>query len=453
MRRLTEGNIWKNFLLFAIPMVLSGLLSQAYSTIDTMIAGHYLEETGLAAIGATSSVITFVSSLLSGYLVGFGMYIARLFGEGAYNRLRRGVWMNLGLCALVSILISAFAIFFADELMELLKVEYALREEAKKYFVIYTLGFCIFHVNAGAVFMLGSLGDTSFSFYMSVLSSVLNIGGNIFAVAVLKQGVAGIAWASVLSAAVTTVFFLLRFRRIFKKLLPDEKPLKWSFQEVKIAVPYSIPPVFQQAALYAVGLLLSPMINSLGESAIASYVVSTQIMGLVSTMYFNSSRAVSNYTAQCLGTPFETEDKKRRLRKGIGVGLVQSMAFALVMLIPCLLFPEFIASVFFAEGSARESIDLTVFFLRVFLPFALFNVVTNLFHGVFRAVKAKGFLLFSTVFSSAVRIAVSFPLTIAYGLDGFWAGMVIAWIAEVLMLAVVYRMNWWMPKDLRTAKE
>ena len=158
-------------------------------------------------------------------------------------------------------------------------------------------------------------------------------------------------------------------------------------------------------------------------------------------------------TAQCLGTPFETADKKRRLRKGIGVGLVQSMAFALVMLIPCLLFPEFIASVFFAEGSARESIDLTVFFLRVFLPFALFNVVTNLFHGVFRAVKAKGFLLFSTVFSSAVRIAVSFPLTIAYGLDGFWTGMVIAWIAEVLMLAVVYRMNWWMPKDLRTAKE
>ena len=62
VKKLTEGNIWKNFILFAIPLVLSGLLSQAYNLIDTMIAGHYLGEAGLAAVGATSSAITFVSS-------------------------------------------------------------------------------------------------------------------------------------------------------------------------------------------------------------------------------------------------------------------------------------------------------------------------------------------------------------------------------------------------------
>jgi len=92
---------------------------------------------------------------------------------------------------------------------------------------------------------------------------------------------------------------------------------------------------------------------------------------------------------------------------------------------------------------------MTVFFQRVFLPFSVFNIVNNLFHGVFRAVKAKGLLISSTVFSSAIRIAVSYPLTAKYGLDGFWAGMVIAWIAEALVLGVIYRMDLWMPKEIR----
>ena len=92
--KLTEGNIWKNFILFAIPLILSGLLSTAYTMIDTMIAGYYLGEAGLAATGATSSMLTFVSSLFWGYMVGFGMYIARLFGEGAYERIRRGTWVR-----------------------------------------------------------------------------------------------------------------------------------------------------------------------------------------------------------------------------------------------------------------------------------------------------------------------------------------------------------------------
>ena len=452
MKKLTEGNIWKNFILFAIPLILSGLLSTAYTMIDTMIAGHYLGEAGLASTGATSSMITFISSLFWGYMVGFGMYIARLFGEGAYERIRRGTWVHFGVCIAICLLVTLFSVLFCDPLLHFLNVDADIWDDAKTYFLIYISAFFLFIFNNNAVFLLASLGDSAFPFYMSLISSVLNVGGNILSVTVLDMGVAGIAWSSVLSAAVISVFFILRFRSIFRKLLPNGSSLKWNLLETRLALPYSLPPIFQQGAMYVAGLLLSPMINVLGSEAIASYMVSTQILNLISTMYQNSSRSVSNYTAQCLGSPFETGEMRCRLRKGIGVGLVQSFAFTVLMVIPCLIFPEFTASVFFAEGSGRESIALTVFFQRVFLPFTLFNMITNLFHGVFRAVKAKGFLIFSTVFSSVVRIAVSFPLTAIYGINGFWTGMVISWIAEVLMLVVVYFKDWWMPKELREKK-
>ncbi|MBQ9805467.1 MAG: MATE family efflux transporter [Clostridia bacterium] len=452
MKKLTEGNIWKNFILFAIPLVLSGLLSRAYTMIDTMIAGHYLGEVGLAAIGATSSVIDLVSSIFAGYMVGFGMYIARLFGENQNERIYRGVWAHFGFCTVLVLIVSSLAVVFCDPILRFLNVDATFWEDAKTYFIIYISGFVIFMFNSNAIYLLGAFGDSSFPFYMSILSAVLNIGGNILSVTVLELGIVGIAFSSVLSAAVSTGFYIWRYRKLFKKLLPNGCQMKWSLKETKRALPYSIPPIFQQGAMYISGLVLSPMVNSFGESAIASYVVSSQILSLVNTMYYNSSRTVSNYTAQCLGCPFEANEKRRRLRKGVMVGLVQSIAFMLLMLIPCLIFPEFIASVFFSEGSAAESISLTVYFERVFLPFALFNVVNNMFHGIFRATKAKSFLIFSTVFSSVVRIAVSYPLTAMHGVNGFWAGMAISWIAEVLLLLVIYTKNWWLPKELRPVK-
>jgi putative MATE family efflux protein len=452
MKKLTEGNIWKNFILFAIPLMLSGLLSTAYTMIDTMIAGHYLGEAGLAATGATSSMTTFVSSLFWGYMVGFGMYIARLFGEGAYDRMYRGTWVHFGVCTAIALGVTVFSVIFCDPLLHFLNVDAQIWNDAKEYFLIYISGFCLFLFNANAVFLLGSMGDSSFPFYMSLISSVLNVGGNILSVTVLDMGVGGIAWSSVISAMVVSVFYLLRFRSIFRKLLPNGSSLKWNLTETRIALPYTVPPILQQGTIYVANLLLAPMINGIGSEAIASYMVTSQIFGLVGTMFQNSSRSVSNYTAQCLGSPYENTEMRRRLRMGIGVGLVQSVLFALLVMIPCLIFPEFTASIFFAEGSAQESIALTVFCQRVFLPFTLFNVVTNLFHGVFRATKAKGLLIFSTVFASAVRIAVSFPLTAQYGVNGFWAGLVISWVAEAFLLVLVYLKNWWMPKELRPQK-
>ena len=449
MKKLTEGNIWKNFLLFAIPLVLSGLLSQAYTIIDTMIAGHYLGEAGLAAIAATSPAITFVSSILWGYMAGFGMYVARLFGEDAHERIRRGVWIHFLLCAGVSILISLAGILFVDPFLHFLRVEPEIFAAAKEYFVIYIFGFTAFIFGTNALFLLGSLGDSTFPFYMSLVSAVLNVGGNILAVTVLDMGVRGIALASVFSALITGGCYLLRFRSVFKRLLPRGTRMTWSLAETRIAFGYSLPPILQQSAMYVAGLLLSPMINSLGSTALASYAVSTQILAILNSVYQNSARATSNYMAQCSGEILESAEKRRKLRLGVRVGWVQATVFLLVFLIPCLLAPEFFAKIFFSEGSAQESIALSVVFERVFLPFVLFNVVNNTFHAVFRAVKSMAFLIGSTIFSSVVRIGVSLPLTASYGLNGFWAGMVIAWIAEAILLLVVYRMNWWLPRELR----
>ena len=94
MKDLTKGNIYKTFLLFAIPMVLSSLLSQAYSTIDTIMAGKLLGDSALAAIGALSPFETFVNSVFWGYGMGVGVYVSHLFGAGAHEKLKQVIVNN-----------------------------------------------------------------------------------------------------------------------------------------------------------------------------------------------------------------------------------------------------------------------------------------------------------------------------------------------------------------------
>ena len=153
---LTEGNIYKNFLLYAMPLLLSSLLSQMYSTVDGMIAGKFISEHALGAISSTGSFETLFRSFFRGFAAGFSIYIARLFGKKDYRSLKRDVVNVSAIVAFVSILISIVAITFCDPIMDYLKVDPILREDAKIYFSIHTAGYFIYFTDLVFVRVLHS---------------------------------------------------------------------------------------------------------------------------------------------------------------------------------------------------------------------------------------------------------------------------------------------------------
>ena len=180
MKDLTSGNIYKNFILFAIPMVLAGLFSQMYATIDTVIAGKYLGEEGLAAIGATAPLISFVSSAFWGLSSGFSIYIANLFGAKEYRLIKNAVFTGVTVFCSAIFTISLFLIIFQGPIFEFLNVDKSIVKEASVYFTFYVLGLFLIMMNTTGLLMINSFGIGTFPFIMSVLSAVLNISGNIF---------------------------------------------------------------------------------------------------------------------------------------------------------------------------------------------------------------------------------------------------------------------------------
>ncbi|MGN1052713.1 MAG: MATE family efflux transporter, partial [Candidatus Scatosoma sp.] len=298
MKDLTSQNVYKTFFLFGAPLVLSGLLAQAYGIIDTSVAGKLIGEEALAATGATSPLTTCLSSVFWGFGVGFSVYLARLFGEKQYSKIRSSVALSFVIQLIAAAVIAAVCLIFHEGIFKILNVDEAVKQEAFDYYVIYVTGLIFIVFNNTFLFILNAFGISLFQLYMSVLSTVLNIGGNILLVR-CGLGVKGLALASVISAVAVDVCYLIKLRCCYKEMGADKEKITFKGIRFCDSYAYSLPNMAQQTVMYLSSLLLSPMVNGMGKSASAAYAVALTLFNLIQAVYCNSSKALSNYAAQC----------------------------------------------------------------------------------------------------------------------------------------------------------
>lgn len=433
MHDLTTGNIYKKFILFGLPMVLSGLLSQAYGIVDTVIAGQFLGEAGLAAVGATAQVISLISAFFYGFYSGFSIYIARLFGSKDYEKLKSDTCNVFLALALFAAGFCAVVILFSGEILDMIRVDPAVRKEAQTYFCIYTMGLFIIVFDNGFSKYLNALGISSFPFYMSVIAGVLNIAGNILSVTVLGLGVAGIALSSVFAALVVDILYLFKINRCFKEMGLQKQKLRFSIQPFRTVVKFSLPNSLQQISMYIAAAVMAPIVNGIGSDATAGYTVVMRIYNINASVYQCSSITLSSYAAQCVGS-----EKYGRIKKGLFVGMLQGVLFTLPFILACSVWAQPINAVFFPAGFTGNALAYAVRFSRLYLPFILFNFINNLFHSFFRGIGAMRLLLVSTVLGSVARIVAGVLLGNMYGMEGIYLGWVLSWVAEALFMLLVY---------------
>ncbi len=433
MKDLTSGNIYKNFIFFAFPMVLSGLLSQAYSTIDTVIAGKYIGEAGLGAIGATAPLVTAVSSAIWGLSVGLSVYVASLFGAKEYRCIKNVLFTALVSFFLVIVTVSVLLIVFTNPILSFLKVDADILKEAGIYFKVYISGLFFITMNTFGVLTMNAFGISTFPFVMSLLSAFLNISGNIFTVTVLDMGVFGIALSSVVAAVIVDIGYLIKLSTSYRQMgVADVKP-RFTFSLLLSSANYSLPNMFQQVTMYFSGFVISPFVNSIGESATAAYTVVHRIYEINATVYQNSSKTVANFVAQAKGA-----GKTHLYKKAVKVGLIQSFLFVLPFVLVCSLFPEAISNLFFEKGSSVEAINYSVTFLSYFLPFIFINVVANLFHAFFRGLGEKSPLLIATLVGSLARVIVTLIFIPSYKMLGMYIGWVASWVFDAIVSVIYY---------------
>lgn len=444
MKDLTEGNIYKTFILFAIPLVLSGLLSQAYNIIDTVIAGKFLGANGIAAIGATGAFMDFVAGIYWGFSAGFSIYIARLFGAKDYKTMRTAIYSNCFVMLVTMLAICITMFLLVDHVFAFLQIDKAIYADAAAYFKIYILGLTFITFNNAGVSISNALGMSGFPLKMSILSTILNISGNIFSVTVLHWGVRGIALSSVIAAVAVDILYIFKIQGCFSELKLKKCKKYIDFKIIKNTLRYSIPTSVQQTTMYLSSLMVSPLVNGISSSATAAYTVILKIYSINSNIYQNSTKSLSSYTAQCVGA-----QKFKQLKKGVRVGFLQANLFLLPVLAICVIFAERICQAFFPSGYSGDGLDFAVLFVRCYLPLIVFNLINNLFHGFYRGVAAMNLLIIVTFIGGVARVAMSYILTPSYGISGIYAAMAFAWIFEAVITVMLYLGGSWKRKLIR----
>ncbi len=440
MKDLTKGNIYKTFFLFGLPLVLSGLLSQAYGIVDTAIAGKFFGDEGLAAMGATAPLITFISSVFWGLSSGFSIYIARLFSTKEYKKIKSAVYTMWLVMLIACICVTLLFITLRNPLFDLLKIEEGIRETAFAYFAVYMIGLFPIIMTVHGVHLFNAFGIGTFPFIMSLLSALVNVLGNVLSVVVFRMGIEGLALSSVVSAFSVCVCYFFKFRNCLKEIGVDKEKVKLGIKYIKNASPFALPNMFQQAVMYFASLAISPLVNGLGVSATASYSVVMRVYELNTSVYHNSTRASTNYAAQCAG-----QKEYSKIKKGVFVGLLQSVLLTTPFVLACVIFHEPVCSLFFKADADVLTKEYAYLFARQYLPFVYLQLVCNLFHGLFRGVKATGHL-FATSFTGAAAQYLFVSLLIpSMGMSGFYLGWILSWAVEAVLCFVLFFLGGWNP--------
>ena len=433
VKNITEGNVYKNYLLYSAPLIFSSVLVSLYSTVDAVIAGKFISEHAMGAISATASFNILFSSLFNGFSCGFSVYIAQLFGRKDYEAVKNNVVSMIIFIAGLSMVISVIAIMFRGFILDYLNIDPLLRGDSETYFIIYTSSYVFSFVNMILVRTLFALGITSFSLYTSIVSAVINIVGNLVAVLVFDMGVEGLALSTVLSILAVTGIYLYMVVKALQVLGGEKVSYRFCFSTVKESFAYTLPVAVQKLVFHVTGIFFSPALNGLGADATTGYSVMEQMYNFCAQSFWNLCSAVDCHTAQAVG-----EGNVQKVRRGLAAGIWMNIAVLAPFVLLFSIFAEPIASIFFPSGYKGLALEYAVRFFDSYPVFLYINMIGHLLHSYMRSIGRVNIVLYITFLGSSVRIAATLLLVPLLQMDGVYLGLVLSWVVDGAISLILY---------------
>lgn len=434
---LTVGNpasvLWK----FCLPLFGSIIFQQLYNIADSFVAGKFIGENALAAVGNSYEITLIFIAFAFGCNIGCSVIVSQLFGAKKLGEMKTAVYTTFVSSAVLCAVLMAGGTIFCDSLLHLINTPENVFADSRLYLDIYIMGlpFVFFYNVATGIF--SALGDSKTPFIFLAASSTSNIFMDILFVTAFKMGVAGVAWATFLCQGVSCVLAVGFVLRRLKGVETDEKSHIFSFPIFcRIAV-IAIPSILQQSFISVGNIVIQGVINSFGSSVMAGYSASVKLNNLVITSLTTLGNGISNFTAQNIGA-----NKMERVRQGFAAGLKLVWALCLPLVALYLLGGRALVNIFMNEPSA-EAMDTGVQFLRILSPF-YFVVSTKLVSdGVLRGAGLMKEFMVATFTDLILRVGLAIGLAKVLGVVGIWCAWPIGWSIAMVMSVIFYNRGPW----------
>lgn len=420
--RMTEGVIWKHLVKFAAPMLVGLLFQQLYNTIDAMVVGNYVSKQALAAVGSTGSIINTLVGFASGLSVGAGVVISQYYGAQELKSLRKAVQMSFLITLILCAILTLAGVLCVRPMLYLMAMTEDAFPLAEQYLTIYFLGVSgvlIYNMGAG---VLRAVGDSRRPLYFLVFSALLNLVLDLLFVIAFQMGVAGVAYATVISqivSAVLVVILLVRSHAVYRLSLSD---FKVDLPIVRRIVRIGIPVALQQTITAFSNVFVQSYINAFGTDCMAGYTAYNKMDVYIVLPMQSLSMASTTFVGQNYGI----HDLKRA-RKGVSLSLTLSVIATAILTVFALVFRHDIVKWFNQDAAVLE---YGVRFVLISSPFYVLMCVNQILAGALRGIgrstaptiiMLSSFVLFRQIFLLVTKLLNAGFVAVALAYPAGWA--------------------------------
>ena len=420
---LTTGPITGNILFFALPLMCGNLLQQMYNIADTWVVGRFLGADALAAVGSSYTLMVFLTSVILGLCMGSGAAVSMDYGSGRADEMRRSIFLSFVLIAAISLLLNVLVYVSIDPILALLRVPTDVMPLMKTYLLIVFAGIAATFLYNYCASILRAIGNAVVPLLFLAVSAVLNVALDLCFVIVLRLGVGGAAFATVLAQFVSGIGILLYTLLRFPDLRPKKDDCRCSRKALGRILNLSLMTCLQQSIMNFGILMIQGLVNSFGTVIMAAFAAAVKIDSFAYMPVQDFGNAFSTFVAQNFGA-----GKSDRIRRGMRSACCTSAVFSLVISLLVVLFAKPLMSIFI-DPSETAIIAAGVTYLRIEGACYLGIGILFLLYGYYRAVNKPLMSVILTVASLGTRVALAYALAPlpAVGVIGIWAAIPIGW--------------------------
>ncbi|HHX12867.1 MAG TPA: MATE family efflux transporter [Clostridiales bacterium] len=434
---LTEGNISKRLWAFSIPMLISVIFQQLYSIADSVIAGKFIGEDALAAVGASYPISMIFMAVAIGANIGCSVVVSQLFGGKMYKEMKTAITTTFITVGALSVILTVVGLLLSDNLMRLINTPDNIFKDASIYINIYMGGLIFLFLYNICTGIFNALGDSKTPLYFLIGSSIGNIFLDWFFVAVIGMGVDGVAWATFICQGIAGALSLITLIRRLKTVKTEGKIKFFSGSMFKKVSVIAIPSIFQQSFISVGNIIIQSLINGYGSSIIAGYSAGSKLMVFGTTSLATVANGMSSFTAQNIGA-----GKTERVSKGFKAGCIMALLVALPFFIIYFFFGDTVLKLFLNSDS-KLAFDTGKEFLKIIAPFFLAISIKFMGDAVLRGAGAMGWFMVTTFASLFIRIILAYVLAKSFDTTGIWLAWPVGWSLGMILSLIFYIKGVW----------
>ncbi len=423
---------------FCLPLFGSVIFQQLYNIADSFVAGKFINNDALAAVGNSYEITLIFIAFAFGCNIGCSVTVAQLFGAKRYGELKTAVYTTLISCGILCGILMLIGMVFCDGLLGLINTPKHLFADSKLYLDIYILGlpFMFFYNVATGIF--SALGDSKTPFIFLACSSISNIAMDIWFVAGFGMGVDGVAWATFICQGVSCVLAVLFVLRRFNKIQTESKVKKFSWRMLGRIAMVAIPSILQQSFISVGNIVIQSIINSFGAQVMAGYSAAIKLNNMVITSLSTLGNGISNYAAQNIGS-----GKFDRVKQGFKAGLRLVWIICVPVVLIYVIAGRWLVYIFL-DSPTGDAMDVGIMFLRIVAPFYLIVSAKLVADGILRGACMMNQFMVTTFTDLVLRVVLAFVLSgTSLGTTGIWLSWPMGWCISTVLSLMFYRNGKW----------